>query len=65
MRAHLEACERLSITMVEAICLGLWLPRAWLAANLSPATRVFFVSTTTRYRTRCRIFRWRSERVRI
>jgi isopenicillin N synthase-like dioxygenase len=39
MRAHLEACERLSITMVEAICLGLWLLRAWLAANLSPATR--------------------------
>ena len=41
MRAHFNICERLSRTMLEAICLSLGLPRERLAASFAPTHTSF------------------------
>lgn len=41
MRAHFEICEALSATMMEAICIGLGLPRDRLAGSFRPGHTSF------------------------
>lgn len=41
MREHFSICERLSRTMLEAVCLSLGLPKEWLSGSFEPSHTSF------------------------